>query len=99
MGSTINPATFGSFKDFSRDFKSLYGIISYPGINGPKPFVEEGSVEDEIAPSVLPQKFPSTKIIFALFFGIFLISYPHFLANLTAVSPPSTPVFIGNTLS
>jgi hypothetical protein len=45
-------------------------MISYPGINGPNPLYEEGSVELDIAAKVLPQKFPSGKIILAAFFSI-----------------------------
>ena len=66
---------------------------------GPKSLYDKGSSELEIAAKVLPQKFPVAKTTLALFFGIFFIKYPHFLANLIAVSPPSTPVFIGSTLS
>ena len=38
-------------------------------------------------------------MILALFSLMPFLIYPHFLASLLAVSPPSTPVFIGNTLS
>ena len=45
----------------------------------------------EIAAKVLPQKLSLQKTTLASFSGIFLIRYPHFRANLIAVSPPSTP--------
>jgi len=38
-------------------------------MKGPKFVVLVGSLEDEIAAKVRPQKFPVTKIIFALFEG------------------------------
>ena len=66
---------------------------TYPGIYGPKPEKLLGSVELEIAASVLPQKLFSQKMILALFSGIPFTIYPHFRANLFAVSPPSTPKY------
>lgn len=48
-------------------------------------------MELEIAANVLPQKFPSAKTIFDLFFSIPFLSYPQRLTNLQAVSPASTP--------
>lgn len=51
----------------------------------------DGSVDAEIAANVLPQKLPAAKTMPALPLGIFFTRYPHFLANFTAVSPPSTP--------
>ena len=61
-------------------------------MQGPNPEKLEGSVELEIAANVLPQKLFSQKIILASFSGIPLTIQPHFLANLFAVSPPSTPM-------
>jgi hypothetical protein len=58
-----------------------------------------GSVEDEMAPIVRPQKLPLANTVRAWFSGIPLTLYPHLRASLTAVSPPSTPVFMGSTRS
>ena len=57
------------------------------------------SLLEEMAAMVRPQKFPSTKTTFAWFSEMPFTAYPQRLASFTAVSPPSTPVFIGNTLS
>ena len=70
-----------------------------PGRNGPNPVKLSGSVELETAAIVLPQKLFSQNTILALSLGIFLTSYPHFLAILLAVSPPSTPVKSGHEIA
>ena len=59
-------------------------------MNGPKPLYAVGSLDDEIAANVRPQKLLPANIIRALFSGIPFTSYPHLLASLIAVSPPST---------
>ena len=40
---------------------SLYGMFSNPGMKGPKPPNDSGSVEDETAARVRPQKLPFAK--------------------------------------
>ena len=65
IGSTMNATTFGSLRALSKLSRSLYGMISYPGIKGPKSLVLKGSSDEEIAARVLPQKFPVTNIILA----------------------------------
>lgn len=62
-----------------------------PGMKGPKPVVHSGSVDDETAANVRPQKLPSAKIVLAWFMGTPLTLYAHFRANLLALSPASTP--------
>ncbi len=72
---------------------------TYPGKKGPKPLRALESVEDEMAPIVRPQKLPLANTVRAWSSGIPLTLYPHLRASLTAVSPPSTPVFMGSTRS
>ena len=45
----------------SRAGMSLYGMFSNPGMKGPKPPNDSGSVEDETAARVRPQKLPFAK--------------------------------------
>lgn len=54
--------------------KSLYGTSPKPGMNGPNRSKLVGSVDDEMADSVRPQKFPSAKMILASLSAIFLTS-------------------------
>ncbi len=65
MGSTKNPATFGSFKASLRAAVSSYGIFINPGVYGPKFVVASGSLEKETIVVVRPWKFPSQTIIIA----------------------------------
>jgi hypothetical protein len=52
----MKAAVQGSLSDFSRASKSSKGTSSKPGMKGPKPSKEEGSVEDDTAAKVRPQK-------------------------------------------
>ena len=56
-------------------------------------------MEEEIAPSVRPQKLPAANRTVARLGGTPFTSYPHRRASLMADSPASTPVFMGRTLS
>ena len=53
---------------------SLYGMFSKPGMKGPKPPKDSGSVDDETAARVRPQKFPLAKRTTAWSFGTPLTS-------------------------
>lgn len=67
--------------------------------HGPNPVLLSGSVLKLMAPKLLPWKLPSTLTTLAIPSLIPFFIYPHFLANLMAVSTASTPVFIGRTMS
>ena len=69
IGSTIKAAVLGSLIASSSEFKLLYFINSKPGKNGPNPSKLLGSLLDEIAANVLPQKLPLAKTTLALFFS------------------------------
>lgn len=99
MGSTINATTFGSAIARFNAGMSLNGTISNPGRYGPKPFRHDGSVDDDTAARERPQKLPDAKTTLAWSCGTPLTSYPHRRASFTAVSPPSTPEFIGRIRS
>ncbi len=92
IGSTIKAAILSpSFSNSaSSSGKLLYLTLEKPGINGPKPLYAVGSLDDEIAASVLPQKLLPANNTRALFSGMPFTSYPHLRASLIAVSPPST---------
>ena len=83
----------------SKDPKSLKGTCEKPGMYGPKPRKAVGSLLLEMAARVLPQKLWLAKMTRAFPPSMPLTAYPHRRASLIAVSPPSTPVFMGNTRS
>mmetsp|Transcript_47258 Transcript_47258/g.156665 ORF Transcript_47258/g.156665 Transcript_47258/m.156665 type:complete len:356 (+) Transcript_47258:303-1370(+) len=100
MGSNMKPHTFGlAVSAASSACRSPYGTRSMWLMKGPKPLRQLGSLDDEQAESERPQKLPSQKSTVASFSGTPLTSYPHRRASLMAVSPPSTPVFMGSTRS
>ncbi len=78
---------------------SSYGTSTKPGAYGPKPRRALGSELDETAAIVRPQKLWRATTTVARSGATPFTSYPQRRLSLIAVSPPSTPVFIGSTRS
>ncbi len=98
IGSTSIPMVFGPMA-FSNALMSLYGMVTNPGVNGPKPLLESGSLEKPTIVVVLPWKLFSQTMISPSSSGISLTWWAYLRASLIDVSTASAPVFIGSAIS